>query len=118
MISRWVLVARSAAFSVDSREAAANRRYSFLELTGYLRIGVKSAHNLNHTGSIGTLIRIKLTRRGETDVRHPANTIEDMKKLLLGYRDNMSVVIESDVAVSAKTVADLRALATWPDGWS
>ena len=49
-------------------------------------------------------------------MRHPANTIEDMKKLLLGYRDNMRVEIESGVAVTAKTVAELRALPTWPDG--
>jgi hypothetical protein len=53
---------------------------------------------------------------GSTDVRHPANTIEDMRKLLLGYRDNMRVEIESWVAVTAKTVADLRALPTWPEG--
>jgi divalent metal cation (Fe/Co/Zn/Cd) transporter len=39
-----------------------------------------------------------------------------MKRLLLGYRDNMRVEIESGIAVTAKTVADLRALATWPDG--
>jgi hypothetical protein len=39
-----------------------------------------------------------------------------MRKLLLGYRDNMRVEIESGVAVTAKTVADLRALPTWPDG--
>jgi hypothetical protein len=39
-----------------------------------------------------------------------------MKKLLLGYRDNMRVEIESGVAVTAKTVADLRALTTWPEG--
>ena len=38
-----------------------------------------------------------------------------MKKLLLGYRDNMRVEIESGIAVTAKTVADLRALATWPE---
>jgi hypothetical protein len=49
-------------------------------------------------------------------VRYTANTIEDMKKLLLGYRDNMRVKVESDVAVTASTVADLRALPTWPDG--
>ena len=53
---------------------------------------------------------------GRTDVRHPANTIEDMKKILLGYRGNMRVEIENDVAVTAETVADLRALPTWPDG--
>ena len=49
-------------------------------------------------------------------MRHPANTIEDMRRLLLGYRDNMRVEIESGVAVTAKTVADLRALPTWPEG--
>ena len=48
-------------------------------------------------------------------MRHPANTIEDMKKILFGYRDNMRVEIESGVAVTAKTVADLRALPTWSD---
>jgi hypothetical protein len=50
------------------------------------------------------------------DVRHPANTIDDMRKLLLGYRDNMRVEIESSVAVTAKTVVDLRALSAWPEG--
>ena len=49
-------------------------------------------------------------------MQHSANTIEDMKKLLLGYRDNMRVEIETGVRVSAKTVADLRALRTWPGG--
>jgi divalent metal cation (Fe/Co/Zn/Cd) transporter len=39
-----------------------------------------------------------------------------MKRLLLCYRDNMRVEIESGIAVTAKTVADLRALATWPNG--
>lgn len=37
-----------------------------------------------------------------------------MQKLLLGYRDNMRVEIETGVAITAKTVAD--ALSTWPDG--
>jgi hypothetical protein len=49
-------------------------------------------------------------------VRYTANTIEDMKKLLLGYRDNMRVEVETDVSVTASTVADLRALPIWPDG--
>jgi hypothetical protein len=49
-------------------------------------------------------------------VRYPANTMEDMRKLLLGYRDNMRVEVESGVAVKAKTVADLRTLPTWPGG--
>ena len=47
-------------------------------------------------------------------MRYPAETIEAMRKHLLGYRDNMRVVVEHDIPVNAKTVADLRALATWP----
>jgi hypothetical protein len=39
-----------------------------------------------------------------------------MRGLLVGYRDNMRVEIGTDVPVSAKTVAELRALPTWPDG--
>jgi hypothetical protein len=49
-------------------------------------------------------------------MRNRAETIEVMRKSLLGYRDNMRVVVEHDIPVKAKTVADLRALATWPGG--
>ena len=55
-------------------------------------------------------------RAGRTDVRYPAETIEAMRQHLLGYRDNMRVEVETDIAVTAKTVADLRALPAWPDG--
>jgi hypothetical protein len=53
---------------------------------------------------------------GVTGVRYAANTIEEMQKLLLGYRDNMRVEIATGIAVTAKTVADLRALPAWPNG--
>jgi hypothetical protein len=49
-------------------------------------------------------------------VRRAVNTIDEMQKLLLGYRDNMRVEVETGIAVTAKTVADLRALTAWPDG--
>lgn len=49
-------------------------------------------------------------------MRYAANTIEEMQKLLLGYRENMRVEVEIGVAVTASTVADLRALPAWPDG--
>jgi hypothetical protein len=55
-------------------------------------------------------------RAGRTDVRYPAETIEAMRQRILGYRDNMRVEVETDIAVTAKTVADLRALPAWPDG--
>ena len=60
------------------------------------------------------ITRIRVCAR--TGVRHAANTIEEMQKLLLGYRDNMRVEVETGIAVTAKTVADLRALPAWPDG--
>src|SRR5205823_2322330 len=41
---------------------------------------------------------------------------QEMQKLLLSYRDNMRVEVETGIAVSAKTVADLRALTAWPEG--
>ena len=41
---------------------------------------------------------------------------QEMQKLLLGYRDNMRVEVETGIAVTAKTVADLRGLTAWPDG--
>jgi hypothetical protein len=49
-------------------------------------------------------------------VRYAANTIEEMQKLLRGYRDNMRVEIEGGIVLTASTVADLRALPTWPNG--
>jgi hypothetical protein len=48
-------------------------------------------------------------------VRYPAETIETMRKHLLSYRDDMRVVVEHGIPVTAETVADLRAVATWPD---
>jgi hypothetical protein len=48
--------------------------------------------------------------------RYSVNTFDDIQKLLLSYRDNMRVEIETGVGVTAKTVAELRALTTWPDG--
>jgi chromosome partitioning protein len=41
---------------------------------------------------------------------------QEMQRLLLSYRDNMRVEVETGIAVTAKTVADLRALTAWPDG--
>jgi hypothetical protein len=46
-------------------------------------------------------------------VPYAANTIEEMQKLLRGYRDNMRVEIEPGIAVTASTVAELRALPNW-----
>jgi hypothetical protein len=48
-------------------------------------------------------------------VRYPAETIETMRKHLLSYRDDMKVEVEHGIPVTAKTVADLRAVAAWPD---
>jgi hypothetical protein len=41
-----------------------------------------------------------------------------MQKLLLGYRDNMRVEVETGVAVTASTVADLRRSPLGRTAWS
>ena len=46
--------------------------------------------------------------------RYSVDTIEAMQKLLLSYRDNLKVEVETGVPVIARTVAELRALSTWP----
>jgi hypothetical protein len=64
--------------------------------------------------SFRSCIRQRSVRRTRLS-RYPANTTEDMQKLLIGYLDNMRVEVEQDIPVTARTVADLRALSTWPD---
>ena len=49
-------------------------------------------------------------------MRYPAETIEAVRKHLVSYRDNMRVEVKDGIPVTAKTVADLRALPTWPEG--
>ena len=46
--------------------------------------------------------------------RYSVETIEAMQKLLLGYRDNLRVEVESGIPIVARTVAELRTLPTWP----
>jgi hypothetical protein len=46
--------------------------------------------------------------------RYSAETLEVMRKLLLGYRDDMRVDVEQGIAIAAKTVTELRALSLWP----
>jgi hypothetical protein len=37
-----------------------------------------------------------------------------MQNHLLSYRDNLRVEVEPGIPVAARTVAELRALSTWP----
>ena len=46
--------------------------------------------------------------------KYSVETIEAMQKHLLSYRDNLRVEVEFGVPVVARTVAELRALSTWP----
>ena len=62
-------------------------------------------------------IRIKLEELEQEDTnvpRYPVETIEAMQKHLLSYRDNLRVEVKCGIPVAARTVAELRALATWP----
>ena len=44
------------------------------------------------------------------------DTIEDVCKVLRGLSHRMKVEIEPGIPLAAKTLADLRARATWPPG--
>jgi len=46
--------------------------------------------------------------------RYSVETIEEMQRLLLSYRDNLRVEVESGIPVAARTVVELRTLSTWP----
>ncbi len=46
--------------------------------------------------------------------RYVVETIEEMEKHLLGYRDDLRVEVESGIPIVARTVAELRTLSTWP----
>ena len=46
--------------------------------------------------------------------RYSVETIEAMQKLLVGYRDNLRVEVESGIPIVARTVAELRTIPTWP----
>jgi hypothetical protein len=46
--------------------------------------------------------------------RYSVETIEAMQKHLLSYRDNLRVEVEPGIPIAARTVAELRALSTWP----
>jgi hypothetical protein len=46
--------------------------------------------------------------------RYSVETIEAMQKHLLSYRDNLRVEVEPGIPVAARTVAELRAISTWP----
>jgi hypothetical protein len=47
--------------------------------------------------------------------RYSVETIEAMKKYLLGYRDNLRVEVGPGIPIVARTVAELRTLSTWPN---
>jgi hypothetical protein len=48
--------------------------------------------------------------------QHTPDTIEGVCKVLRGLSHRMKVEIEPGIPLAAKTVADLRARATWPRG--
>jgi hypothetical protein len=79
---------------------------------------VPASHTTRRSGFAANVAKLSRASPafGKTDVRYSANTIDEMHKLLFGYRDNMRVEIGTGVAITAKTVADLRALQTWPNG--
>ena len=49
-------------------------------------------------------------------MRYTPKTIGDLRIVLGGLDPNMTVEVEPDIPLAAKTVADLRNLTAWPRG--
>ena len=49
-------------------------------------------------------------------MRYTVKTLDDVRKVLVGCPDETLVEVERGIPVTAKTVAELRALSVWPRG--
>jgi hypothetical protein len=48
-------------------------------------------------------------------MRYQAKSVAALQTLLGGWPDRMQVEVDPDIAVSAKTVGELRKVTTWPE---
>jgi hypothetical protein len=48
-------------------------------------------------------------------VRYKAKSVAALQTLLDGWPDRMQVEVDEDVGVSARTVGELRKVASWPE---
>ena len=49
-------------------------------------------------------------------MKYTAKTLDEVRRFLGGCPEDTQVEVEEGIPVTAKTVADLRALSTWPRG--
>ena len=49
-------------------------------------------------------------------MRYTPKTLDEVRRCLGGCLEETQVEVEDGIPVTAKTVADLRALSTWPPG--
>ena len=49
-------------------------------------------------------------------MRYTVKTLDDVRKVLVGRPDETPVEVEPGIPVTAKTMAELRALSVWPPG--
>jgi chromosome partitioning protein len=87
----------------------------FAEAFHEIELGAPGA-NAEAKGMVGVDHRTNIPAYSVLSENGRAIRSQEMQKLLLSYRDNMRVEVETGIAVTAKTVADLRALTAWPDG--
>jgi hypothetical protein len=52
----------------------------------------------------------------ERTMKYTPKTLDEMRRYLGGCSGQTPVEVEDGIPVTAKTVADLRALSTWPRG--
>jgi hypothetical protein len=56
------------------------------------------------------------SRKSETTMRYTPKNLDEVRTCLSGCPAEMEVEVERGIPVTAKTVAELRALSVWPRG--
>jgi hypothetical protein len=70
-------------------------------------------HQINHCAELQST-----QGQGDIQVQYSANTIEEMQKLLLDYRDNMRVEVETGVELTTKPWQTCARLPLGQGAWS
>ena len=64
----------------------------------------------------GLLLDRYQPRAVQTTMRYTPKTIHEVRRCIAGFSSETRVEVEDGIPVKARTVADLRALSTWPAG--
>jgi hypothetical protein len=98
--------------------------YMYFEKEPLRRFGVASCSRVTRRSALPPFLpscrsycaSLVFNRDAETTMKYTPRTADDVRRCLRGCSGETQVEVEDGIPVTAKTVADLRALSTWPPG--